>query len=122
MKNFFIYQYEDVVSSSDKLKITVLFIHQAVIPSQNALAQELNHFFQEHSITDKLVVLVPEYLDAASLEFFISSKEVTFQRIPGKSSDYFERALLIYQFDANGSFRLLDGNNPKMNQNLLPSC
>jgi len=113
MRNYFIYQYEDVVSATGKLRVTVLFIHQTKIGSQNELAQELNNFFQEHSITDKLVVLVPNYLDASSLEFFKSGRETTFQRVPGKSADYFDKCLIIYEYDADGSFTLIEGKKPK---------
>lgn len=113
MRNYFIYQYEDVVSSTGKLRVTVLFVHQTKIGSQNELAQELNNFFQEHSITDKLVVLVPKYLDASSLEFFKSGRETTFQRVPGKSADYFDKCLMIYEYDADGSFTLIEGKKPK---------
>lgn len=113
MRNYFIYQYEDVVSSTGKLRVTVLFVHQTKIGSQNELAQELNNFFQEHSITDKLVVLVPNYLDASSLEFFKSGREITFQRVPGKSADYFNKCLMIYEYDADGNFTLIEGKKPK---------
>ncbi|MDX2128713.1 MAG: hypothetical protein SFU91_06715 [Chloroherpetonaceae bacterium] len=113
MRNYFIYQYEDAVSSTGKLRVTVLFVHQTKIGSQNELAQELNNFFQEHSITDKLVVLVPKYLDASSLEYFKSGRETTFQRVPGKSVDYFDKCLMIYEFDAGGSFTLIEGKKPK---------
>jgi len=113
MRNYFIFQYEDTVSSKEKLNVTVLFIHQATIISQNTLAQELNEFFQENSITDKLVVLVPKYIDAKSLEYFKESREVTFARVPGKSSDYFDRCLMIYQFDSDGKFLLINGRNIK---------
>lgn len=113
MRNYFIYQYEDVVSSTGKLRVTVLFVHQTKIGSQNELAQELNNFFQEHSITDKLVVLVPNYLDASSLEFFKSGRETTFQRVPGKSVDYFDKCLMIYEYDADGNFILIEGKKPK---------
>lgn len=113
MRNYFIYQYEDAVSSKDKQKVTVLFVHQSKIGSQNALSQELNNFFQEHSITDKLVVLVPKYLVPASLEFFKKSRGITFQRVPGKSEDYFDKCLIIYEYDADGNFALIDGKKPK---------
>lgn len=113
MRNYFIYQYEDVVSSKEKLRVTVLFVHQTIIGSQNALAQELNGFFQEHSITDKLVVIVPKYLDAASLEYFKSSQEITFQRVPGKSADYFDKCLMIYEYDSEGNCTLIEGEKPK---------
>lgn len=113
MRNYFIYQYEDVVSSNEKLKVTVLFVHQTKIGSQNALAQELNYFFQEHSITDKLVVIVPKYIDPASLAFFKTSRDITFQRVPGKSADYFDKCLMIYEYDSVGSFSLIDGKKPK---------
>lgn len=113
MRNYFIYQYEDVVSSTGKLRVTVLFVHQTKIGSQNELAQELNNFFQEHSITDKLVVLVPNYLDVSSLEFFKSGRETTFRRVPGKSADYFDKCLMIYKYDADGNFILIEGKKPK---------
>ena len=113
MRNYFIYQYEDVVSSKEKLRVTVLFVHQKKISSQNALAQELNNFFQEHSITDKLVVMVPKYLDASSLDFFKATRDKTFQRVPGKSADYFDKCLFIYVYDDNGIFTLVDGKKSK---------
>lgn len=113
MRNYFICQYEDFVSSNDKLKVTVLFIHQAKISSQNALAQEINLFFQEHSITDKLVIIVPKYLVPASLAFFKASRDITFQRIPGKSADYFDNCLMIYEYDSDGLFSLVEGVKPK---------
>jgi hypothetical protein len=113
MRNYFIYLYEDLVSSKEKLRVTVLFVHQTKIGSQNELAQELNNFFQEYSITDKLVVLVPKYLDVSSLEYFKSGKEKTFQRVPGKSTEYFDKCLMIYEYDAEGSFTLIDGKIPK---------
>ncbi|MDO9551921.1 hypothetical protein [Rhodonellum sp.] len=113
MRNYFIYQYEDVVSSTGKLRVTVLFVHQTKISSQNELAQELNNFFQEHSITDKLVVLVPKYLDTSSLEYFKAGRDITFQRVPGKSADYFDKCLMIYEYDSDGSFTLIEGKKPK---------
>lgn len=113
MRHYFIYEYEDEISSKVKLKMTVLFVHQTKISSQNALAQELNNFFQEHSITDKLVILVPKYLDVASLEYFKSSRDITFQRVPGKSVDYFDKCLMIYEYDADSNFTLIVGNKPK---------
>lgn len=120
MRNYFIFQYEDIVSSKAKQKVTVLFVHQSTIGSQNGLAQELNSFFQEHSITDKLVVLVPKYLDSASLEFFKSGREITFQRVPGKSADYFDKCLMIYEYDAYGSFNLINGEKPKDESKFIP--
>jgi hypothetical protein len=113
MRNYFIYQYEDLVSSKNKLKITVLFVHQAKIQSQNVLAQELNIYFQENSITDKLVVIVPEYLDSLSFEYFKSTRDVTFARVPGKSPDYFNRCLLIYKFGDSGELKLVEGEKPE---------
>lgn len=125
MRNYFIYQYEDLVSSNKKLKVTVLFIHQTKIDSQNELAQELNQFFHENSITDKLVVIVPKYLDKLSLEFFKTSRDVTFQRVPGNSAEYFKKNLMIFEFDSVGTFILIDGrrtvNEKKFISNLLRS-
>lgn len=119
MRNYFIYQYEDAVSSVEKQRVTVLFIHKTNISSQNELAQELNNFFQEHSITDKLVVLIPKYLKDSSLEFFKSSRDITFQRIPGRSPDFFDKNLLIYEYDSNGQFQLIGGIDPPNNSKFI---
>ena len=91
MKNYFIYQYEDLVSSNDKLRVTVIFIHQAKIQSQNTLAQEINTFFQENSITDKFVIILPKYLGKESLKYFFEERDMTFIRVPGRSVEYFNK-------------------------------
>src|SRR5688572_24240961 len=109
MRNYFIYQYEDLVSSKDKLRITVIFVHQSRILSQNVLADEIDAFFHENSITDKLVVLIPDYLDDESLKYFFESRDLTFVRVPGKSSDYFEKSLIIYRFNSSGRLSLIYG-------------
>ncbi len=119
MKNYFIFQYEDLVSFKTKFKITVVFIPQASIKSQNILAQELNLFFQENSITDKLVLIVGQYLETSSYEYLTTTKEITFERIPGKSKDYFEKCLIIYQFDSNGNVSLKEGNKPENEKKFL---
>jgi hypothetical protein len=119
MRNYFIYQYEDVVSSKEKLKVTVLFVHQNKISSQNVMAQELSHFFQEHSITDKLLVIVPKYLEPTSLDFFQTTRETTFQRVPGKSSDYFDKCLIVYEYNSDGEFNLIGGKKPENEKKFL---
>lgn len=120
MKNYFIYQYEDIVSSKDKLRITVIFVHQAKIKSQNTLAEEIKIFFQENSLTDKLVVVLPEYLDEASLKFFFDERDLTFVRVPGRSSEYFDQCLIVYQFKSNGELELIFGEKPKHENKFKP--
>ncbi|MFT4801424.1 MAG: hypothetical protein ACI93N_001196 [Flavobacteriaceae bacterium] len=113
MRNYFIYQYEDLVSSKERLRITVLFIHQTKIHSQNTLAQEINVFFQENSITDKLVIVLPKYLNKESLKLFFESRDLTFIRVPGNSSDYLDKSLIVYQFNESGKLDLIFGDKPK---------
>ncbi|WP_020597359.1 hypothetical protein [Spirosoma panaciterrae] len=113
MRNYFIFQYEDLVSSKHRFRATVIFIHHEKIHSQNSLSQEISHFFQENSITEKLIVILPEYLDKDSLKYFFEHRNDTFVRIPGKSSDYFEKSLLIYSFNSSCEFKLLFGSKPK---------
>ncbi|NVJ45484.1 MAG: hypothetical protein HWE07_00100 [Cytophagia bacterium] len=113
MKDYFIFQYEDVVSTSSSLRVTVIFIHQTSIQSQNTLAQEINTFFQENSLTDKMVVILPKYLDEDSLVFFREGRDATFARLPGKSPEYFENNLIIYRFDLSGKLELQYGKKPK---------
>lgn len=113
MKNYFIFKYEDYVSSKDRTKITVIFVHQETILSQNTLSQEVNKFFQKNSLTDKLVVILPEYIDLKSKRFFIEECQETFIRIPGKSQEYFEDNLIVYSYDSNGKISRINGKEPE---------
>lgn len=113
MKKYYIYQYEDRVSFTHKQLITVIFIHQAKVDSQNSLAQEINDFFQQHNLSDKLIILIPEYFEEASYKYFTDSKNITFQRLPGRSENYFQESLLIYKFQNNGALKLCSGKEPK---------
>jgi hypothetical protein len=123
MKNYFIYQYEDLVSAKQKFKVTTLFIHQARISSTSSLSDEINVFFQQHSVTDKLVVILPGYLDIESRKMFFEKRDVTFVRIPGKSTEYLDKCLVIYEFHANGNLTQIFGsavnNEAKFKQQLL---
>lgn len=125
MRNYFIFQYEDLVSTKKKTKVTVIFVHQAKISNQNTLAQELNLFFQENSITDKLIVIVPEYLDESSLEFFTTTRDITFARVPGKTEEYFNNCLSVYKFNSIGGLTIFAGkkqvNEAKFFSNLFRS-
>lgn len=112
MKNYFIYKYEDLTSSDEKIKVTVIFVHQESISSKNTLSQEINVFFQKNSITDKLVVILPEYLDKDSMKLFSEQRNDTFVRIPGRSKDYFEESLIIYNYDITGSLSIKEGIEP----------
>lgn len=113
MKNYFIFQYEDRISFSTKKVVTVIFIHQAKIESQNVLAEEINEFFQERSLSDKLIVILPTYMEAKSLAFFQKSRDITFQRLPGKSEKYFEECLSVYKFTDKGSLEIFIGKDQK---------
>lgn len=112
MKNYFIFQYVDLISSEDITKVTVIYVHQETINSQNTLAQEINKFFQKNSLTDKLVILLPEYIDAKSKSFFLENCEETFIRIPGKSKEYFDENLIVYSFNCKGETSRLSGKQP----------
>ncbi|WP_337966186.1 hypothetical protein [uncultured Flavobacterium sp.] len=118
MKNYFIFKYEDVVYTNEKKKVTVIFVHQETIGSQNTLSQEINKFFQKNSITDKLVVIYPKYLDEKSKTFFTDERESTFIRIPGKSKEYFDENLIIYSYDAKGKLSRKVGAKPE-NENIF---
>lgn len=112
MKNYFIFKYEDLISSSDKIKITVIFVHQETIYSKSTLSQEINKFFQKNSITDKLVVILPDYLDSEGMKLFNEERSDTFVRIPGRSEDYFEENLIIYNYDSEGNLSIRKGIKP----------
>lgn len=113
MKNYFIFQYEDRISFSTKQVVTVIFIHQSKIESQNVLAEEINEFFQERSLSDKLIVILPSYLEAKSLDYFQKSRDITFQRLPGKSEKYFQECLSVYKYTDKGNLEIFIGKDQK---------
>lgn len=113
MKEYFIYQYEDKVSFQSKRLITAIFIHQAKIDSQNTLSEEINEFFQTHSLSDKLIVVLPEYIDDVSLSYFHESRDITFQRLPGKSAEYFNDCFTVYKFGCDGMLNYYSGKKQK---------
>ncbi len=112
MKNFFIFKYDDVNTSGEKIKVAVIFVHQEIIPNQNILSDEINQFFQRNSITDKLVILIPQYLHSDSKKFFFEDREKTFVRIPGRSKEYFDENLIIGTYTLKGGVSIEQGRIP----------
>jgi hypothetical protein len=114
MRNYFIYQYEDLVSSDTKLLVTVIFIHQSRIESQSDLANEIKEFYENYGSTDKLVIIFPSYLDTLSRSYFSKEeREITFVRIPGKTSKFLDESLILYEFDSKGAFKIIEGTAPE---------
>ncbi len=107
MKQHFIFQYTDTTSLADKV-VTVIFISQLNF-DQNRLSQEINEFYREHSFADKIVVLIPSFISEECKEMFLSNRTKTFERVPGKSNDYFDECLTILQYDSIGNFNLIFG-------------
>ena len=118
MKNYFIFNYEDLLSSSNPIKITVIFVHQEKIISNATLSQEINEFFQRNSITDKLIVILPEYLNKEGKDTFDKDRNDTFIRIPGKSKEYFDENLIIYNYNSEGKLSRKVGSEPE-NEKIL---
>ena len=83
----YIFQYTDHSSFGDPKSITAVFVQQETLPSQDYLADEIKLFFERHIISDYVVVLLPEYLDAKSKAWFFEAGETTFKRLPGRSKE-----------------------------------
>ncbi|MCP9745983.1 hypothetical protein [Lacihabitans sp. CS3-21] len=111
--NYFTFQYKDDSSCGNLGVITVVFIHQQSITNFNAFSQEIDVFFQEHALSDKIVVIFGKYLEQKSKDFIIKTPEEAFKRVPGRSKDFFDKNLLVYSFDAEGSMVCVKGKTPK---------
>lgn len=111
--NYFIFQYEDNSSTSNLGLITVVFINQQEISRKNSFSQEVSRFFEQKALSDKIVVIWGEYLEKESKDFILKTPEEAFERIPGKSKDFFDENLLIYSFDSDGNLNLVQGKKPK---------
>jgi hypothetical protein len=115
--NYYIFQYEDDPKGSKLGVVTVVFIHEQSIIDFNAFSQEIDFFFQEHALSDKIVVIFGTYLGQESKDFIINTPEDAFKRVPGKSKDFFDKNLLVYTFDVEGEMVCIKGKTPKNEKN-----
>jgi len=100
--NLYIFQYVDNTSFKKSTSITVIFLHQEKYENQNHFSEEIKEFFQTHSLSDKLVVIIPAYSNAKLLSFFTTLKDETFKRVPSKGDDYFDSNYFVYKYDELG--------------------
>lgn len=61
MKDFFIFQYQDDSCFGTQTSVSVIFAYQREYENQQNVSDEIKFFFQEHSFSEKLVVILPEY-------------------------------------------------------------
>jgi hypothetical protein len=94
----YIFQYTDKDSFNSPKSVTVVFVHQEKLPSQEYLADEIKLFFERHIISDYLVVLLPDYLDENNKSWFFDTAAITFKRLPGRSQDYFDHCYFVYTY------------------------
>lgn len=92
----------DTVHFNDPKKITVFFVNQENLENKNFVADEIKEFFESHILSDYVMVLVPDYLKAEQLKWFVDDKEDTFKRLPGKSTQYFDDNYFVYSYDKSG--------------------
>lgn len=118
MKKNFIFQYKDLKSFEKPQVITTIFVSQVDI-DQNELAQEINSFFRNYSLSDLLVVLLPGYASANLRKMFDESKDITFERLPGRSEEYYQQCLIVYEYQHDGSIEHKTGIRPKMEKHFL---
>ncbi|TKC59175.1 hypothetical protein FBD94_16725 [Pedobacter hiemivivus] len=95
----FIFQYMDSVHFQSPKSVTVVFIHQESLDNQGYVADEIKKFFQINTLSDYVLVLLPDYFKAEQQAWFTSDKENTFKRLPGKSAEYFEDHYFVYTYD-----------------------
>lgn len=99
----YIFQYTDHSSFGDPKSITAVCVQQETLPSQEYLADEIKMFFERHIISDYVVVLLPEYLNAKSKAWFFEAAETTFKRLPGRSKEYFDHCYFVYTYHPDKS-------------------
>jgi len=102
MKEFLIFQFQDNQHFDIPTSVTVIFCHQKDYASQQNISDEVKLFFQEHTISDKLLVILPAFASSSFKSFFADGKEETFKRIPSKGAGYLDSSFFIYEFDQNG--------------------
>lgn len=112
-KDYYIYQYEDDPKGSNLGVVTVVFIHEQLIVDFNDFSEEIDVFFQEHALSDKIVVIFGSYLEQESQDFIVETPEEAFKRVPGRSKEFFDKNLLVYSFDVEGSMVCVKGKTPK---------
>nr|MUH41462.1 hypothetical protein [Zobellia laminariae] len=104
MNDFYIFQYLDSVNFTNNQSITVIFVNQRKYPKQKKLIDELEFFFQSHLLTDKLVIILPEYSNQEIKGYFSDGIMETFRRVPGFNKKYSQDCCFVYQFDVSGCF------------------
>ncbi|KPM33421.1 Putative phage-like protein [Croceitalea dokdonensis DOKDO 023] len=102
MKDYFIFTYRDKGSFKGGIKtITVLFIPESSI-KKSALIQGLETYNQENVLSDKFVVVLPEYASEALVNLFEKDVLISFGRVVGFDKNYSETNYSVYKFDLNG--------------------
>jgi hypothetical protein len=104
MNDFYIFQYIDPNNFEKPESITIVFVNQRKYPKHKNLIDELEEFFQSHLLTDKLIIILPDYCDLQIQSYFDNDIFETFRRVPGFTNEYHLKSCFIYKFDKSGEF------------------
>lgn len=108
MNNFYIYKF-DFKDKSDTISSTVIFCNNNIINETN-LSDEIKRFYQNHSQTDKVIIIGGEYLADRLIEVFVNNKKETFKGIPRREDTSLYENVHILTFDKYRTLSSINGN------------
>ncbi len=105
MKDYFIYTYKDKTNFKNRENtVTVLFIAESTI-RKSSLIQGLEKFNQENILSDKFVVIIPNYSEQQLIDSFQKNVLDTFRRVVGFNQSYLDSSFSLYQFGASSELK-----------------
>lgn len=111
MTDFFIYTYEDKLSFREGSKtITVLFIPDREL-RKSIISQGLEDYNRMNVLSDRFVVILPEYASENLIELFTTKLNTTFNRVVGFfNNEYSTNNYSVYTFNYLGNLNKKTGN------------
>jgi len=105
MKDFYLFTYDDKKSfKGGEKSISVLFISEAKI-RKHTIVQGLEDYNQEKVLSDKFVVIIPEYASEELISLFKEKLFETFGRVVGFDKSYSEENFGLYFFNKSGDLK-----------------
>jgi hypothetical protein len=109
MTDYFIYSYDDDENvKSGKHVVTVLFFYQAKI-KKSKIVQGLEKYNQENLLSDRFIVLLPNYIDEELELLFKGDVLETFQRVVGFDQTYSQENYSLYYYGLEGKMTKMFG-------------
>ncbi|MBF4466259.1 hypothetical protein [Flavobacterium sp. LC2016-12] len=119
MRNFYIYKFE-YKERTKNISSTIIFCDNTII-NENALISEIGSFYENHSQTDKIIIIGGLYLKDRMIEIFVTNIESTFKKIPKRQETSLSKNIYIYTFGISGELDILYGNTKEISSSFFKS-